>query len=56
MLLFNFIIHLLIYNLFLPYRLCDFWYETQKKVKKYVTEKELPGWKDFRPSYISEVV
>jgi hypothetical protein len=23
----------------------DFWYETQKKAKKYVKEKELPDWK-----------
>ena len=32
--LFNFIIHLLTDNLFVPYRLHDFWYEVQKKAKK----------------------
>jgi hypothetical protein len=40
----------------------DFWYETQKKAKKYTKEKELSGWKDmvvlkdFRPLYISQAV
>jgi len=34
-LLFNFIIHLLTDNSFVPYRLRNFWYEAQKKAKKY---------------------
>jgi hypothetical protein len=38
--------HLLIDNSFVSYRLCDFWYEMQKKAKEYTKEKELLGWKD----------
>jgi len=61
-LLFNFIIHLLTDNSFVPYRLSDFWYEMQKKAKKFTKERELLGWKkvavwkDFRHPYISEVM
>jgi hypothetical protein len=41
-------------------RLCDFWYEAQKKAKKYTRDNGLQGWnnvvvcKDFRLSYISK--
>jgi hypothetical protein len=40
----------------------DFWYEAQKKAKKYMKERELPGWndmvvwKDFRPLHVSDDV
>jgi hypothetical protein len=40
----------------------DFWYKVKKNQKKYAKERELSGlkdmavWKDFRPSYILEVV
>jgi len=46
--------------MFVPYRLRDFWYEAQKKSKKYAKKSALPGWndvtiwKDFRPPYILE--
>jgi hypothetical protein len=54
-LLFNFIIQLLTDNSFLPYKLSNFLCEAQKKTKKYMKERELPGgkkltvWKDFKP-------
>jgi hypothetical protein len=38
----NFICHLLVYNTFVQYTLHDFWYEVQKKSKKYATENALP--------------
>jgi hypothetical protein len=46
--------------MFVSCRLCDFWYEAQKKSKKYARENILPSWndvvvwKDFRPPYIPE--
>ena len=60
--LFNFFIHLLTYNSFVPYKLHDFWYEMQKKTKKYTKEKKLIGrkevmiWKDFRFAHVLETV
>jgi len=41
-------------------RLCDFWYESQKKAKKTSRDKGLQGWndvavwRDFEPIYIQE--
>jgi hypothetical protein len=38
----------------------DFWYEAQKKAKKYAKDNDLQGWndmavwRDFRPQYIPE--
>jgi hypothetical protein len=46
--------------MFVSCRLHDFWYEAQKKSKKYARENALPGWndmtvwKDFRPPCIPE--
>jgi hypothetical protein len=40
----------------------DFWYEVQKKAKKYMKERELSSWnevavqKDFKPPYVLEGV
>jgi hypothetical protein len=41
-------------------RFHDFWYEAQKKAKKYAKDNDLQGWndmtvwRDFRPQYIPE--
>jgi hypothetical protein len=41
-------------------RLCDFWYESQKKAKKTARDRGLQGWndmvvwRDFKPIYIPE--
>lgn len=57
-----FIFYLLTNNSFLPYRLCDYWYERRKKQKTYVKERYLPGWKDvavwrdFRSMYVLEAI
>jgi hypothetical protein len=43
-------------------RLRDFWYEAQKKEKKYARDNDLQGWndvvvyRDFRPPYILEYI
>ena len=49
-LLFNFIIHLIIYNSFVSYRLRDFWYEKQKKKiceRKRAFNLDLEGFQAF---------